>query len=383
MSGQTLHILIVEDSEDDAVLLLAELQRNGYAPKHQRVDTPEAFVAALKQRPWDAVISDFVLPSFGGPEALFLFREHGSDIPFIAVSGVQGEEAAVGMMRAGAHDYLMKSNLSRLAPALERELEAAESRRLHQRAIGAMQYLAAIVESSGDAIYGKTLESLIVSWNPAAERLFGYSAEEIIGRSVIQLFPSSRRDEMIDILAGIRRGNTVGIRETERLHKNGQVIPVAVTVSPIRDAEGKIIGASSIARDISQQKQAELERQELIERLAAAVKVFRTADDARAPSAVQPASQAPAEARVRRAVFPKLKGNQCAGFGSEGWHVFDTLDEACDYAGEHLAKQGAGEYKVYDARAQLVKSVVYEPPRGGLKIAGQAGDPKPWWKFWK
>ncbi len=115
----------------------------------------------------------------------------------------------------------MKGNLSRLAPALERELEAARDRHRRKRAEGAMQFLAAIVESSEDAIYGKNVDSLIVSWNPAAERLFGYSAEDIVGRSAALLFPKNRRDEMLDILAGVRRGDMVGVRETERLHKSG------------------------------------------------------------------------------------------------------------------------------------------------------------------
>jgi PAS domain S-box-containing protein len=240
------------------------------------VDTKEGFLVALKSRAWDAVISDYVLPQFSGPEALKLLCHLGFDIPFIMVSGIYGEEAAVEMMKAGANDYIMKGKLSRLAPALERELAAAQDRRLHQRAIGAMQYLAAIVESSDDAIYGHNLDSLITSWNPAAERLFGYTAEEIVGKSVVTLFPHNRRDEMLDILAGIRRGETVGIRETERCRQNGHIIPVAVTISPIKNANGQVIGSSSITRDISQQKQAEFERQQLIEKLTLAANQVKT-----------------------------------------------------------------------------------------------------------
>ena len=150
------------------------------------------------------------------------------------VSGIYGEEEAVTMMKAGANDYIMKGRLSRLVPALERELESALNRHLQKRATGAMQFLAAIVESTEDAIYGKNLDSIIVSWNPAAERLFGYEAEEIIGHSIVTLFPPNRRDEMLDILASIRRGDTVGILDAERRHKSGRIIPVSVTVSPIR-----------------------------------------------------------------------------------------------------------------------------------------------------
>ena len=276
MGNGIMQVLIVEDSENDTVLLLEELEQKGHAPAHQRVETKEDFLAALQNGSWDAVISDYVLPQFSGPDALKLLRNQGFDIPFIMVSGVHGEEKAVAMMKAGANDYILKGNLSRLAPALERELEAAQDRRLHKRAEGAMQYLAAIVESSEDAIYGKNLDSIIVSWNPAAERLFGYSAEEIIGCSIVGLFPLNHRDELLDILATIRRGETVGIRETERLNKSGKIIPVSVTISPIKNANGEIIGASAIARDISRHKQEEQDRLKLITELTKALSEVKT-----------------------------------------------------------------------------------------------------------
>lgn len=276
MGGKNIQLLIVEDSADDASLLLAELKRQGHASTHQRVETKADFLAALQQQPWDAVIADYVLPNFSGPEALRLLRAQDLDTPFIMVSGIYGEAEAVAMMKSGANDYVMKSNLDRLAPALERELAMAQDRRRHQRAEAAMLFLAAIVESSADAIYGKNLDSLIMSWNPAAEQLFGYRAEEVIGRSNAILFPQNRRDEMLDILAGVRRGDIVGVRETERLHKSGKIIPVSVTVSPIKNAAGLVIGASSIARDISQQKQAEFERQQLLQSHLEASKQVRT-----------------------------------------------------------------------------------------------------------
>ena len=276
MGANAIRLLIVEDSANDATLLLAELNRKGQSPAHQRVETKADFLAALQTQSWDAVIADYVLPQFSGPEALRLLRQQGLDIPFIMVSGIYGEEEAVRMMKAGANDYVMKSNLSRLAPALERELLAAQDRRRRKRAEGAMQFLAAIVESSMDAIYGKSLDGVIVSWNPAAELLFGYSAEEIIGRSYAALFPEHRRSEMMDIQAGVRRGDVFGEMETERLHKSGKIIPVTVTVSPVKSTVGEIIGASSITRDISRQKQADYERQQLIQSLTAAAKRVQT-----------------------------------------------------------------------------------------------------------
>lgn len=275
MGNCILDILIVEDSDNDAVLLIEEFERKGYDLVHRRVETRDDFLEALGRQHWDAVVSDYVLPQFSGPEALALFRKQKLDIPFIMISGVHGEEQAVAMMKAGADDYILKENLPRLVPALEREIEAAHSRRIRKRAEGAMQYLAAIVESSEDAIFGKNLDSKIVSWNPAAERLFGYCAEEIIGRSTVILFPQDHRDELLDILAAIRRGEIIGIRDTERRHKNGHIIPVSLTFSPIKSNAGEIVGASVIARDIRKQKQAEAERQQLIEKLTAAANQVR------------------------------------------------------------------------------------------------------------
>jgi len=266
--ARTLNVLLVEDSENDATLMLEELRQKGYTPIHERVQTDAAMTLALERREWDVVVSDYVMPKFSGPNALKLLRSKKLDIPFIVVSGTYGEEAAVDMMKAGANDYITKANLSRLAPAIEREMDAAKSRAARSRAEADKQYLAAIVESTEDAIYGKNLDSIIVSWNPAAERIYGYRAEEIIGRSIALLFPLDRRDELLDIMARIRRGETIGYFETERLRKDGKTIPVSATISPIKDAEGKITGASVIARNITKQKQAEEERQQLIKKLS-------------------------------------------------------------------------------------------------------------------
>jgi signal transduction histidine kinase/FixJ family two-component response regulator len=126
-----LQVLIVEDSENDALLLELELQRAGYDTVCHRVDTAAAMTAALARQRWDLVIADYVLPLFNGLAALALVREKGLDLPFIIVSGHINEDTAVAAMKSGAHDYVMKDKLARLGPAVERELRDAEVR--HQR----------------------------------------------------------------------------------------------------------------------------------------------------------------------------------------------------------------------------------------------------------
>jgi PAS domain S-box-containing protein len=266
-----INVLVVEDSDTDTWLLMHELQRNGYQPNHCRVETADDLSQALRQPGWNLVVSDYTMPQFNGSEALKLFIESKLDIPFIFVSGTQGEEAAVTMMKAGASDYIVKGNLSRFVPAVEREMESAEARRIQIQTESAMRHLAAIVKSSQDAIYSMNSDSSIVSWNPAAEIIFGYSAEEIIGRSVAVLFPLGRRDELLETMAYIRRGEVVNIYETERRRKDGKVIPVFLTTSPIKNAAGKVIGASVIARDISKQKQEEEDHLQLIAELTDAL----------------------------------------------------------------------------------------------------------------
>lgn len=127
--NRPLRVLLVEDSEDDAQLILRELRRGGFEADFERVETADAMRTALKVREWDLVISDYHMPQFSAPAALELLKAGGTDIPFIIVSGTIGEETAVAALKAGAHDFLIKSKLARLLPAIERELREAESRR--------------------------------------------------------------------------------------------------------------------------------------------------------------------------------------------------------------------------------------------------------------
>jgi PAS domain S-box-containing protein len=125
-------------------------------------------------------------------------------------------------------------------------------------------YLAAIVESSDDAIIGKTLDGIITSWNAGATRIFGYTAEEMIGQPISLLVPADRPDDARQILERIRRGERVHHYETERLRKDGRRIYVSLSVSPIKDASGTIVGASKIARDVTERRDAEEERERLL-----------------------------------------------------------------------------------------------------------------------
>jgi PAS domain S-box-containing protein len=273
---RSLRILFVEDSENDVQLAVAELKRQGYEPDCTRVATAAALSSALQHRSWDVIISDYSMPGFTGSDALKICQESGQDIPFISVSGTLGEESAVAMMRAGAHDYLTKEKLNRLVPAIERELSAASMRREQRRMREAAAHLAAIVESSDDAIISKTLDGMVVSWNRGAEAIYGYTEQEMIGQPISVLVPPARLAELTDILQRIRRGERVGRFDTLRRRKDSSMVEVSVTISPIKDASGLVIGASAIARDITERRREEEERLRLIGELTQALTQAKT-----------------------------------------------------------------------------------------------------------
>src|SRR5215213_8227517 len=175
-----LKVLLVEDSEDDALLLVRMLRRGGYDPAWERVDTPAAMEAALDGGSWDLIISDHSMPAFSSLAALRLLRRKGFvDLPFIIVSGQIGEDTAVAAMKAGAHDYLMKDNLARLNSAIERELREADVRRERRKA---EEKYRSIFENAVEGIFQTTVDGRFLTANPAMARIFGYeSPEELLG----------------------------------------------------------------------------------------------------------------------------------------------------------------------------------------------------------
>lgn len=188
--GKPLHILIVEDSEDDAALVVRHLRQGGYDPKAKRVFTPGAMNAALREQTWDLVITDWSMPQFSAPAALELLKSKELDLPFLIVSGTVGEDTAVAAMKAGAHDYLMKNNLTRLVPAIERELQEAQGRREHKRAEESLQQsearLRAVLDSALDAFVGMDVHGIITDWNPRSEAIFGWTRAEAVGRNLAE-----------------------------------------------------------------------------------------------------------------------------------------------------------------------------------------------------
>src|ERR1700716_38071 len=159
-------LLLVEDSEDDALLLIEHLRSGGYDPEYTRVDSEAALNKALEHREWDMVIADYTMPGFSGTAALSIVRNRGLEVPFIFVSGTIGEDIAVEAMKNGADDYIIKNNLSRLIPAINRELRDAEVRRERTRAEERIRHLAyydALTDLPNRTLFQNRLEQSVAN----------------------------------------------------------------------------------------------------------------------------------------------------------------------------------------------------------------------------
>jgi PAS domain S-box-containing protein len=252
-------VLVVEDSEDDAAMILRELGRAGHETEYRRVQTPEAMREALADAGWDLIVSDHRMPRFSAPQALELAREAGSEAPFVLVSGRIGEAAAAGLVNAGAHDYVMKDNLARLRPTVERALEEAEARRKRRRAeeeLGRSEgRYRAVIEQATDGIYLLDAASKrLLETNPAFRRMLGYREDEMRGMQVYDFVAQPR--ENVD--AVIRRTleqkrRFVGERRYSR--KDGSLLDVEVGVSVISEGGKEVI--CTIVRDVTERKRAE------------------------------------------------------------------------------------------------------------------------------
>lgn len=233
--NKPLHVLIVEDSEDDSQLLKSELARGGYDVNCRRVETADAMRAALTERSWDIILSDHRMPQFSSLAALNVHKERQSDIPFIVVSGSIGEELAVNAMKAGAHDYIMKDNLTRLVPAVERELGEAESRRQRRYAEQEIEQwrrrTESILEAAGEGICGLDAAGVIKFINPRGAKLVGWPADELIGKSLHETLHHSRPNRApfpkqdCSLCATLRDGLAHSMDDEVFWRKDGSAIP--------------------------------------------------------------------------------------------------------------------------------------------------------------
>ncbi len=319
---KSLRLLAIEDSEEDFLLLMRQLRAGGYEPEWKRVDNAQTLKSAITEKQWDIIISDYIMPQFSGLDALDLVKQSGIDIPFIIVSGKIGEDIAVETMKAGAHDYIVKGNLARLVPAVERELREAETRkgrRLAEAELGRYrEHLEELVASRTAELKGAN-EQL---QHEIADRKM---AEEALRRAIKRAKDEKAKSEAIIAalgdgivmqdreyriiyqnrihkkLIGDRPGQFCYLAyglgdetcedcpvemafEDGRIHKSERtiktdkgVLNIEVTASPLRDATGEIVSGIEIVRDVTERRKMENELREHRDHLDLLVKE-RTAE---------------------------------------------------------------------------------------------------------
>ena len=282
MSKQ-LRVLLVEDSEDDAVLVTRELKKGGYIPIIERVETPEDMQKVLEEKTWDLVVSDYVLPRFSGLDALKLLKKSGIDLPFVVVSGKIGEDTAVEAMRAGAHDYIMKDNLTRLNPAIKRELEEvkvrqerrdaekdliqshkelektnktlldeiSERRKLEKQVFEEKEYLQNVIDSATEIIIAVDKNNRINTWNKSAEQITGYKQKDVINRSIHKLNLFDDSDKILDTIKTVYKEKRFGHEDLVLITKNNEKRIIRLFGSAIRGNENQELGVLFIGHDIT------------------------------------------------------------------------------------------------------------------------------------
>lgn len=258
-----LKVLVVEDSENDTILLVRKLKKGGFDPQWKRVDDAKSMLKEMTQNDWDLIISDYSMPNFNGLEALKLYKQMKSDIPFIIVSGMVGEDSAVMAMKEGAHDYLMKDNLERLIPAIKRELREAAIRRERKQSMHLLkereEFLNAVIENIPHMIFIKDAQDLrFLRLNKSGERLLGYSREEMIGKCNSDFFPKEIADFFTKTdREALQHGDLVDIpQETVQTKDQGERI-LSTKKIPILDEKGIPKYLLGISDDITEKKHAE------------------------------------------------------------------------------------------------------------------------------
>jgi PAS domain S-box-containing protein len=278
LQGETpINILIVDDEPRNLTVLEAILDNPGY--RLVRAETAEQALLALLADEFALLILDIRMPGVTGFELAQMIkaRKKSANVPIVFLTAYYEEDQhIIEGYRAGAVDYVNKP----VNPAILRSKAAVfvELYRKQCKLEEVNRVLAAVVDCSDDAIISKDLNGIITTFNEGAERLFGYKAEEVMGKPVTILFPSDRQHEEPEILARIRRGERIAHYETVRRRKDGTLVDISLTVSPVKDDQNRIIGASKIARDITERKlsearlrESERQLQELIAAIPAAI----------------------------------------------------------------------------------------------------------------
>ena len=261
MEAPAPRLLIVEDSPDDALLLIRELHKGGCNPVHRRVDTATDLIAALDQESWDLLITDYCLPGMTGEEVLRIAKDRKPQLPCIVVSGTIGEEVAVRTMQAGASDYILKHNLARLCPAVEREIREARDRASAREHVSAVEArLESLLTRLDVGVFRTTVSGQLLEANRALLDLLGFqSFADAAATDCAHMYAAP--DDRNTVLAALRRTGALRKHETQMRCVDGRLIWVALTETLSRAPDGEEV-IDGLMEDITARKEAEQTRHE-------------------------------------------------------------------------------------------------------------------------
>jgi PAS domain S-box-containing protein len=281
-----LHLLIIEDSEDDAQLMARTIQRGGFDVQYERVETESALQASLRLDGWDLVLCDYTLPALNALKALELVKESGRDLPLIIVSGTIGEEMAIAALRGGASDFMLKGNLARLVPAIQRELQDAATRRERRAAEEALRraetQFRTLIEQLPMIVYVTASNdvSRTTYVSPQVYAMLGYTTQEWL-KEPMSWQDAIHPDDRQRVLEAVERSNRTGApfdMEYRMLARDGRVIWFRDQAEPVRDSSGQSLYWQGLMIDVTQKRQQERE-QEAIARLSQALRQTQTVSD--------------------------------------------------------------------------------------------------------
>ncbi|MCX6250265.1 MAG: PAS domain S-box protein [Bacteroidetes bacterium] len=278
-----LNVLIIEDNISDAELNIYHLKRGGYNLFTERIESANEMKEALAKRTWNLILADYELPQFDAPSALRILQETGLDIPFIVVSGVIGEDRAVEMLKAGAHDYILKNNMTRLLSAVEREIQDVSVRQQHKLAEDALRVseerFRRMFEESHVGIATLGSNGYFIRANEAFRKMMGYSDEELRSLTFREItHPAHYEADKLNVSRLVKQEIQVYKAEKRYIKKDGKVVWGSLIVTAIRDNEDQPIHFLAMVEDISNRKKAEeilRESREQLKAFAARLQTIR------------------------------------------------------------------------------------------------------------
>ncbi len=263
---------MVEDIPTDAELIEHELRKEGVMFTMQRVETRDGLIRALNEFQPDIILSDFNLPEFNGMDVLEIVKRFAPEVPVVMVTGALSDFEAVELIHAGARDYVLKDRLARLAPAVERSLKAELAERARKAAEKALlkseAKFRALVESTSDWIWEVDENGNFTYSSPQVHDLLGYRSDEVLGKSQLELMTPEAADRFNQRMSAIvAHRKHFHLLEHVNLHKDGHVVFLEASGTPMLDDQGNFVGYRGINRDITERKEAEQERRSAAEKL--------------------------------------------------------------------------------------------------------------------